>query len=196
MAFLNQITHPEKIIESKVNFFADYFNFVASEIEKSDYLGVENYLSLIEKIIFQINTNNGNCAKYIDSYLTHPLIQKENKYFKEYKNYSLVSNFFEEYKNQGKPNSKVKWINNNPNFKSSLIRFSIELKKVMFKKSLKEIISFLKCSHSISEHKDDLVHHTNIIVSEFLLTNKAKDDIIKTFTRIISRDINNFQILS
>ena len=104
MTFLNQITHPEKIIETKVNFFADYYNFVASQIEKSDYLDVENYLSLIEKMIFQIDTNNDSCYKYIYSYLTHPLIQKENKYFKDYKNYTLVSNLFEEYKNQGKAN--------------------------------------------------------------------------------------------
>src|SRR5690606_10450512 len=131
-----------------------------------------NYLSLIEKMIFQINTNNDNCSKYIDSYLTHPLIQKENKYFKEYKNYTLVSNLFEEYKNQRKSSLKVEWINKNLNFKISLIRFSIELKKVMFKKSLKEIISFLKCKHDLSEHLKDLVHHTNILVSEFLLTNR------------------------
>jgi len=192
MTFLNQINHPEKIIETKVNFFADYYNFVASQIEKSDYLDIENYLSLIEKMIFQIKTNNDSCSKYIDSYLTHPLIQKKNKYFKEYKNYTLVSNLFEEYKNQGKASLKVKWINENTNFKLSLIRFSIELKKVMFKKSLKEIISFLKCIHNISEHQNDLIHHTNILVSEFLLTNRAKEDIIETFTRIITRDINNF----
>ena len=62
----------------------------------------------------------------------------------------------------------------------------------MFKKSLKEIISYLKCIHNISKHQNDLIHHTNILVSEFLLTNRAKDDIIETFTRIIPRDINNF----
>tara|TARA_R110001606_G_C15355695_1_gene647995 strand:+ start:120 stop:1838 length:1719 start_codon:yes stop_codon:yes gene_type:complete len=192
MTFLNQITHPEKLIETKVNFFANYFNFVASQIEKSDYLDVENYLSLTEKIIFQIDTNNSKCSKYIDTYLSHPLLQKENKYFKDFKNYSLVSNLFKEYKKQGNASSKVNWINKNDNFKSSLVRFSIELKKVMFKKSLKEIISFLKCIHILSEHKSDLIHHTNILVSEFLLTNRAKDDIIKTFTRIITKDIYNF----
>lgn len=192
MTFLNQITHPEKLVKTKVNFFADYYNFAASQIEKSDYIDVENHLSLVEKIIFQIEHNNNNCSKYIDSYLTHPFLQKDNKYFKEYKNYSLISNLFEEYKKEVKPNLKVKWINENQNFKSSLIRFSIELKKVMFKKSLKEIISFLKCIHNISEHQSDLIHHTNILISEFLLTNRAQDDIIETFSRIITKDINNF----
>jgi hypothetical protein len=192
MTFLNQITNPEKLIETKVNFFADYYNFVASQIQESDNLEIENYLSLIEKMVFQINTNLNNCSKYIDSYLTHPLIQKENSYFKEYKNYSLVSNLFEEYKRNTKPNRKTRWISDNPNFKLALIRFSIELKKVMFKKSLKEIISLLKCIHNIAEHKNDFIHHTNILVSEFLLSNKAKEDVIKTFNKIITRDINIF----
>lgn len=190
MVYLNQITNPEKLIEDKVNFFADYYNFVASQIKQSDYLDIENYLSLIEKIIFQIDTNLKKCSSYIDSYLTHPLIQKENKYFKEYKNYSLVSNLFEQYKKSG--NKKVKWIEENSNFINSLKRFKTELKKVMFKNSLKEIISFLKCIHDIDEHKKDLMHHTNILVSEFLLNNKAKDEITDTFSKIITRDIDDF----
>lgn len=192
MTYLNNITHPEKKITEKVNFFADYYNFVASQIENSDYLEIENYLSLIEKIIFQIDTNLDNSPKYIDSYLTHPLIQNKNKYFKEYKNYILISELFENYKTQRNLKLKLKWIKENPNFKTSLNRFKIELKKVMFKKSLKEIISFLKCIHNISEHKDDLLHNTNILVSEFILTNRSKDDIIETFSKIITRNINDF----
>jgi hypothetical protein len=190
MVYLNQITNPEKLIEQKVNFFADYYNFVASQIEQSDYLDVDNYLSLIEKMIFQIETNLKKCSSHIDSYLTHPLIQKENKYFKEYKNYSLVSNLFEQYKKSGK--KMYKWSNENPDFINSLKRFKTELKKVMFKHSLKEIISFLKCIHNIDEHKYDLIHHTNILVSEFLLNNKAKDDITDIFSKIITRDIDAF----
>ncbi len=192
MIYLHQITHSESRVETKVNFFADYYNFVASQIEKSDYLDIENYLSLIEKIIFQIETNNDSCSKYIDVYLSHPFLEKNNKYFKEYKNYTLISNLFTEYKSQGKPNLKVKWINQSSNFKSSLIRFRTELKKVMFKKSLKEIISFLKCIHNISRHQSDFIHHTNIIISEFLLTNKTQEDIIETFSKIITRDIKEF----
>jgi hypothetical protein len=192
MTFLNQITNPQKLIETKVNFFADYYNYVASQIQESDNLEIENYLSLMEKMIFQIDTNLNNCSKYIDSYLTHPLIKKENNYFKEYKNYSVVSDLFEEYKRNTRPNHKTRWIRDNPNFKLALIRFSIELKKVMFKKSLKEIISFLKCIHNISEHQNDFIHHTNILVSEFLLSNKAKEDVIETFNKIITRDINSF----
>ncbi len=192
MSYLNNIIHPEKNIAEKVNFFADYYNFVASQIENSDYLDVENYLSLMEKIIFQIDTNLENCPKYIDSYLTHPLIQKKNKYFIEYKNYLFISELFETYKKQRNKKLKLKWIKENPNFKTSLNRFKIELKKVMFKKSLKEIISFLKCIHNVSEHKDDLLHHTNILVSEFILTNRAKDDIVEIFSKIITRNINDF----
>jgi len=189
MEYINQITNPNKLIEKKVNFFADYYNFVVFRIERSDFLDIENHISLIEKIIFQIETNLDNSTKYIDSYLTHPLVQRENKYFKEYKNYSLVSNLFEEYK---KVNKKLKWIKDNPKFITSLKRFKTELKKVMFKNALKSIISYLTCVHDISKHQKELIHHTNILVSEFLLNNRAKDDIAKTFSKIITRDIKVF----
>ena len=192
MQYLNHITHPDKLTQEKVNFFADYYNYAASQIEKSDAIDPENYLSLVEKIIFQINTNPDNCCKYIDSYLTHPLLQKGNKYFKEFKNYSAISELFENYKNSGKPQVKTKWIKENPIFKITLVRFSIELKKVMFRKSLKSIIKFLKCTHTLSYHKEDLIHHTNILVSEFLYAEWTKDDIIETFTKIITAQINEF----
>ncbi len=192
MTYLNRIYNPDKLIEGKVNFFADYFNFVASQIENSDYLDVENHLSLMEKIIFQLDTNPDNCQKYIERYLRHPLIHLENRYFKDYKNYSLVAELIKEYLIQGSDRKKKKFLNQNSCFRDSLKRFSIELKKVMVKKALKEIISYLKCGHNLSEHKKDLIHHTNVLVSEFLFSNKAKDDITKTFSKIIARDINTF----
>lgn len=192
MTYLNQIVHSDKLVETKVNFFADYYNFAVSQIEKIDNLDAENYLSLIKKIIFQIQTNNSQCAKYIDSYLTHPLIQKENTFFKKYKNYELVSTLFEKYKSLGKHNVKITWIKENSDFETALIRFRIELKKVMCKNSLKSIISYLKCTHDLSEHQNELIHHTNMLVNEFLYTNRAKEDVTDTFRRIITEDIKNF----
>lgn len=194
VALINQITvsNNNTLIEQKINFFADYYQFAVSNIGQSDYIEVENYLSLIEKILFQIDTNLDNCPKYIDSYLLHPLFQKENKYFKDYTNYTTVSNLFEEYKVKGKSDKKKGWIQESEIFAPSLKKFKTELKRGMFKKSIKEIISFLTCDHSISEHQDDLIHNTNIIVSEFLLNKRAKKDVAKTFSKILSRDIETF----
>lgn len=192
MHFLNYISHPNKLTQEKVIFFADYYNYAASQIEKIDSIDPENYLSLIEKIIFQINTNPDNCNKYIDSYLTHPLLQKGNKYFKEFKNYGVVIDLFENYKNSGKPQAKSIWIRENPVFKLTLVKFSTELKKFMFRKSLKSIVIFLKCTHPLSSHKEDLIHHTNILVTEFLYAGWTKEDIIETFPKIITAQINEY----
>lgn len=192
MTYLNQITHQDKIVEEKVNFFADYFNYANSQSEKSDNLDIENYLSLIEKMIFQLNTNLEKCNKYIDSYLSHPLLHKDNAYFRQYRNYLVVNELFENYKKEGKPTNKIKWIKDNPNFKISLVRFSVELKKFMFKKSLKSIISYLKCTHSLSHHKAQIIHHTHILTSEFLYANWSKEDVAETFRKIITSDVNSF----
>lgn len=192
MSNLHAIIHPKKQIEEKVNFFADYYKFVVSEIGRSDYLTLENNLSIVDKILFQIDTNLEHCTKYIDSYLTHPLIQKDNKHFKEEKYYESISSFFEEYKKIGKPKARLDWIKSNPKFTITLRKYRTYLKRFMFKGALKAIISFLKCNHEISIHKDDLIHYTNTIVSELILNNRVKTDATKVFSKIITNDIKDF----
>lgn len=192
MSNLHSITHPNKHIEEKVNFFADYYKFVVSEIGRSDYLPLENHLSIVDKILFQIDTNIEHCTKYIDSYLTHPLIQKDNKYFKEERYYEAISSLFEEYKKLGKPTAKLDWIKNNPKFTITLRKYRTYLKRFMFKGALKAIISFLKCEHNISKHQVDLIHYTNIIASELILNNRVKDDATKVFSRILTNNIKYF----
>ena len=74
MAFLSQIIHPDDFIRKKVNFFADYFHFAVHQIGINDKIEVENYLSLIEKSIFQIKTNPIHCPNSLDSYFSYSLL--------------------------------------------------------------------------------------------------------------------------
>ncbi len=54
MANINQITHSNPLIQKKVNFFADYFDFITDKMGILDNLPIENPLSLIDKAIFQV----------------------------------------------------------------------------------------------------------------------------------------------
>ena len=188
MINLHQITHDNKLVAEKVNFFSDYFTYVKNNIGKSFFLPLENHLSIIEKIIFQIETNPKNNIKYINNYINNPLLRKNNKYFKQYKNYNQIINYFSKY---NKTENKKDWIKNNPDFLKSLKRFKTELKKIMFKKALKEIISFLKCPHKLTYHINDIIYNTNILVSELILNSDAKDD-INIFSKILSKDLETF----
>ena len=192
MPYLNQITHPTDLAQRKVNFFADYFQYATNQIGNFDCFEIENFQSLIEKIIYQASENLERCPQYLNNYIAHPLFDRNNKYFKEFKSYRSVRNYFTKYLKNSSDSQRVSWIKRTPRFLKALSRFRNELRRNLFKKALNAIISFLKCTHEIEEHQADLIHYTNVLVSEFLFNDRAKSDTTKIFERIITREIKDF----
>jgi hypothetical protein len=191
MPKIHQITHDNQLIRKKVNFFADYFCFAAETIGVNDALELENPLSAVDKILFQITKNPTRCAAYVDSYLTHGSFQNYDdlKNFKSYKELKLL---ITAYKANKKPQGKGSWIQSNPRFMKVLQLYRRDLKRLMFKTALRSIISYLRCVHDIDKHKADLISQTDLIVSEFILSNHSKNDIAKIFERIITREVGIF----
>ena len=189
---VHEITHPHNLTRKKVNFFADYFDFAATHIGLDETIEIENILSLVDKIIFQIEKNLGHCHKYIDSYLSHPLFQENNVDLKDDNNYKELHRHIKKYKSQHKAKKKLVWLKNNPAFKESLLILKRSLQRKMFKSALRSVVSYLNCSHDIPTHKDDLIRLTNILVSEFVLNDRSKIDLKKTFQKILSKDVGEF----
>lgn len=127
----------------KVNFFADYFTYVTNHVGLMDEFELENLLSLVEKVMFQNDTNFDKAPKYLDSYFAHPLLQKNNKYFKEFSGYKNLYPLFASYKTSGNYTDKKNWINDNPAFIKSLRAFRQELKRKMFKNAVRVPLEFL-----------------------------------------------------
>lgn len=191
MPRIHQITHDNELVRRKVNFFADYFCFAAETIGTNDSIEIENPLSSVDKMIFQITKNPSRCAVYIDSYLTH-ISFSDYEDFKEFKSYKKLQSVIRDYKTNKRPAAKIAWIRANPQFLKTLQLYRRELKRLMFKKALKSIISYLRCVHEIEEHKEDLINQTNLIVSEFILNNHSKKDVAKVFERIITTEVGAF----
>ena len=189
---IHQIVHKNKLIQKKVNFFADYFEFVKSNIGLYDDLEIENYLSLTKKALFQIEKNSEHCPKYLDSYFSHPMLKKDNQYFKEFKSYQCLQPLIQEYNKPRKSSDKKKWIKENNQFYACLSFFKKELTRGMFKDALNSIVSFLKCPHDVDEHIDDLKFYTRVLVSELLLNNRTKEDLENVFERIMTEKIGLF----
>ncbi|HYG37123.1 MAG TPA: hypothetical protein VD908_00830 [Cytophagales bacterium] len=182
MATINRITHPNKLTEQKVNFFADYFQFAVDTMGLNDQLAIENPLSLVDKIIFQLQFNKPNCIQYLDVYFLHPLFNENNKHLKIFSNSEKVISEIQNFLKAGKQKRNIV---NNCNTLNVFTEFQRELKQKMFKKALRTIISYLKCIHSIDHHQEDLIFCTNILVSEFILNNRSKQDLNMVFTRIL-----------
>ncbi|CCG53894.1 Hypothetical protein KQS_09820 [Flavobacterium indicum GPTSA100-9 = DSM 17447] len=195
MTKIHSITHPNKLIQQKVNYFADYYSFVVDQLGKNIDFEIENTLSIIEKIIFQIENNPriDSRNQYIDIYFKSNFLNINNKYFKEYKiHYPIICKHINKY-SELKIKEKNKWIEDNKSILlKDLKRFKTYLIKNMFKKSIKSIISFLKCEHDLSEHIEDLKYYTYVIAVELFFVQGNKNEIKDIFDRIISSDINKF----
>lgn len=190
MPYLSQINHPKELTKSKVNFFADYFQFATRQMGQYDGLEIENYLSLIEKIIYQIENNIERCPPYLNSYVAHPLFQR---YFRQFKSYRSVKYYFDKYSSLSKDGQKKEWLQKKKTvFLKALHKCQKDLKRKQFKKALQAIISYLKCKHKIEKHKKEIFYFTNIIVSEFLLNDRSKSDTVKIFEKIITQEAKDF----
>ncbi|MGB0869981.1 MAG: hypothetical protein ACPGSD_10320 [Flavobacteriales bacterium] len=191
MIYLNNFIHPDKNIQGKINFFADYFYYSASQSADNDFHDIENYLSLFDKIIFQIETNIEKCIHYINRYLEHPLLKNSDDKMNKFGDYSTVIKFLIQY-NRIRLGERVSWIKENPNFLEALKKYRIELKNNMFNQCVDELLSYIKCPHSINDHQKDIIHYTNILVSSFLLNGYTKEDLKYIFLKVFSKDIRMF----
>ncbi|GEM_PF-2451387 len=192
MPFIHQIIHPDNLIQEKVNFFADYFHFVTENIGVYDNLEIENYLSLFEKITYQIESNLEHCPKYLDRYFSHPLLKKDNKDLIKYQQFRNFQNLIKGYEQAGTIHKKSKWIEENAQFKRTLKALKRELNQNMFSSALKEVIRMINDDHELREYCEDIKFYTLILVSEFLLNNRTKKDVGKVFQRIMSEETHKF----
>ncbi|WPP52282.1 hypothetical protein [Catalinimonas niigatensis] len=168
-----------KIGESKLNFFADYFLFVNDYIGLLDDIPLENHLSIVEKILAQIKDNLYDSIPYLDNYLSSPFLQDELA--KEFLSYNELIQYIAEYQGfKEKRNIKIKWIKQNQDFILTLHRFKSELEEGLFRKALDAIKSLMSCPHGLSYHINEIKYYTNIMVSEYLFRGFSKKD-IKTF---------------
>lgn len=191
MPRIHVLTNPNPLIEEKANFFADWFHFYTFNIGKSNEFELENPLSILEKILFQLDFNLENSYPYIFIYLSHPYLKDEN-YLKEYKAYPQLSVYLKKFFSSSKKERQAIIKNDTQNFASLITDLKNELNEEMFKKSLSAIISFISCSHDLEKHLNEIKAHTQILVTEYLFSGKHKNDLNYIFPKILSKDISEF----
>ena len=183
MTYLHNFECHDKRIEKKINFTADYFNFLIDNFGKIDFVEAENYLSLFEKIIFQIKTNLTQSTKYIVKYINHELFDKSNHEIIKLNRSSDIFNI-------------VRLIRNNKGDKKEYLENLLELreylKKEMFSHSLEKLMLLINKSKSLEVVEKSLIFHVKIIASELYLNGGEKSELTRLFNKIFSKDINVF----
>ena len=184
------LSYPEDAeVEKKVNLFFNYFRFVADYIGLIDDLPLENHLSLVEKIIFQIKHNLEYCIVNVDNYLDNPLLLKNDPLINSFTAYRTLQPLVGQYSQIGKNKEKKKnFIEQTPGFKIALEELHEELSDKAFKISLDEIIRLICDASPANRFIHEITCHVRLLVSEFLFNHRSKSDAIRILDDISDPD--------
>lgn len=181
---------PDENIKTKVNFFCDYFNLAAIHIGKYPKWDFENPLSIVDKIIFQIENNPENRVKYLANHIKNHHFQI-NEYTKQFQPLNELRPLITEYLID---KNKNRWLNENPEFLKLLKRLKTDLENNMFNKAVDFIIDFLRCPHDLNFHIEDFKYLILIIISELKFRDKSKREVTSLISNIMSRDVKQFPL--
>lgn len=180
--FSNQITNPEQIVADKVNYFADVFDFILSNLGKPTFPNLENHKSLLEKIRFHLDNFSTHSTKYINSYFKNTYLSSKDPIIREfYKKEWQNINFLKVDGIQKNRKKLLKEIN----------QLITKVDKTLFINALSKIIN---CIISRSKLESDritykLEYYTPIIISEFIFSGFPRKDLEKLFDKILSTKV-------
>ena len=188
------LTNENKILQEKMRFFADYFSFVNKYIGLLPELPLDNSLSLSGKIKFQINNNLDNSPTYIENYFkqiqafyTDPEIIKSPTYILVEKQFLDMKTCYKSSAPDKKKNCKVKWITTNPDFIKNIERLEEEYRKD-FDINFDALFSYIQCSHSLKQHKENIKYCAQNLVSELRLNGITQASLNTYVDRILGKD--------
>jgi uncharacterized protein YeeX (DUF496 family) len=193
MAIIHEVIHENPEIRKRVGFFFDYFYFAAETVGVNDFIPTDNPLSLVEKIIDQLENNlPKHVTQYVENYLSHPWLAPEHPNLKNVEEFQKLYSFI----NQCKTSYNKDWVRKADKavFLKCLRDFQTYLENNMFENSLKGIISYFKCSHDLEYHKADFVRLTNCLISEFIINNRSRKDLKNIFYRLLNKNGKEFPL--
>lgn len=195
---INRLDYKNDLLNEKVNFFWDYYDYFITMTGQVWYFELENPWSLVQKIIFQLDSNIFLAHNYLPLYF-EKLLKYEKKYLNIFPDYRRIHLLLEEFKNitpqnpKKLPEYRKQWlIRNQSQLLTDFEDFNKDLRQRMLDNSVNGLISILKCLHPLIDHKEDIIFHTKIIGSECLLNKKERKEALRMFSYIVSRDYRKF----
>lgn len=190
MARLSILSNENPSVEVKSNFFAVYFELFVSQVGRCKDFELENPLSLVNKILFQISYNPKKCWPTVQSYLKHPFFVEEQDYMSIFTGYDQVKLLVDQLEKEKNTSDFI--IHNVQKCINTFTTFKVSLEEKMFKNSLNTVISLFTCAHDLDHHAEDFKSHIQILASEYFFRNRDKEYISLAIPKILSRDIQEF----
>jgi len=193
MPGIQRITNENPDVEAKVNYFIDRFNHHVLYGGSEWHMELENQLSLIEKIHFQLTKDPEYRVVYFDNYFAHEYFNDDEEW-ESYPSYQNVRKVIIAYKSATTEKDK-KQLLNQASFVRALEKLLEELRFHMPEYLMKWLMSIFLCIHPLDEH--DHINKLNLlaklIVSEGYFSGKLLNDLNEVITRIFyNRDEKNY----
>lgn len=184
MPAIHRITNENPDIEAKVNYFIDRFNHYVLYGGTEWHMELENHLSLIEKIYFQLTKDAEYRVVYFDNYFAHDFFSDDEPW-EEYPSYSNVKKVINAYKSATGEKEK-KQLLNQATFIKSLEKLLDELRFHLPEFLIKWLVSIFLCEQPLEEHEhvEKLNMLAKLIVSEGYFSGKSFNDLNEVIHRI------------
>jgi hypothetical protein len=190
---LHWLTNPDAKLQKKMRYFADTFLFTNEYLGRLPKIPFDNPLSLVNKIIFQLENNIERAPRYFENHY------RQLEYFfgdflrKQVPEFQTTEQLFASY-NQcpTKEKKRVTWLKANPDFLNSLQEVEKTLEKDLFPKIFLWLTNYMQCRHQLNKHKRDIEFCTQILVSLFRLNGHSKKQVAGYIERILSTDRYKF----
>ena len=184
MPAIKRITNDNSDVEAKVNYFIDRFNHHVLYGGTEWHMELENQLSMIEKILFQLTGDPDHWVVYIDNYLGHEYFN-DPLHWKRYPAYENVAKVISAYK-VAKNVTEKKQLLDQSSFQKGLERLREELSFHMPENLMSLLMSIFLCAEPLEghEHIEKLNLVTKLMVSEGYFCGKSYNDLHEVINRI------------
>ncbi|HMG66119.1 MAG TPA: hypothetical protein VK588_00480, partial [Chitinophagaceae bacterium] len=190
---LNFLTNSNANLQAKMRFFSDFFLYANENLGRFPDLLFDNPVSLVNKVIFQLENNIEKCPTYVDNHLSQ-LLDFYGAFLKnDFKAFTLLESEIQAYQQSGsRPREKITWLKDHPGFLEGLKELEAELEVRLFDRIYFLLVQYITCPHELSHHANDIRYCTQILVAMFRLNGHSKDSVDDYIERILSRDRFDF----
>lgn len=188
---LSGITHPNPNTQNKVRYLNDYFDAAIKLLGKTPEFHPDNHLHLLEELLFHLEPQRTNPFMYVDLVLHHFLWDRVAT-FTHFQAYAAFESFRTSYCAM-KEKDRKKLVKDHRAKVIVVARPLFEdLRRKYVEVQVKEMISYLKCSHDLDHHIDELNETIRTIVSVMLMKGHNEKELLDLFDRVMKRNPKDY----
>ena len=136
-----------KRVCEKLSFFSNYFNYVVMSFKKNDTVIFDTHLTLVEKIIFQIENNIVRSKKYVTAYFGNPLFSPNDTLFNNQKYSSEILSIIQKYFSLKNNDKKAEYLLSTL---SLWKKYKTYLKRTLFSRLTSRVGKYIFCENEVN----------------------------------------------